>query len=83
MDILNSSSLSNIHKIFPELTTWQLEIIILYSSGLSQSEIAKLKKISKQAVSKALNESKKRYRLEKVESIRYVFIARRLSVIPF
>ncbi|MCT4709127.1 hypothetical protein MUA04_02790 [Enterobacteriaceae bacterium H11S18] len=81
MDILNSSVLGNCHKIFPELTKWQLEIIILFSSGLSQGEIAKLKQISKQAVSKALNEGKKIYHLDNVESIRYVFIARRLVFI--
>jgi len=82
MDIFKDGSLSNCHKLFPELTIWQLEIIVLYSSGLTQKEIANIKNISKQAVSKALNESKDRYHLENIESIRYVFIARRLSYIP-
>lgn len=82
MEILNDRILSDCHKLFPELTIWQLEITVLYSSGLTQSEIAKIKQISKQAVSKALNESKKRYRLDRVESIRCVFIARRLSFLP-
>lgn len=82
MDILRNGNLSNCHKLFPELTVWQLEIIILYSSGLTQKEISDIKNISKQAVSKALNESKDRYHLETIQSIRSVFIARRLSYIP-
>ena len=83
MNILNEGLLFNYQQLFPELTPWQLEIIVLYSSGFNQNEIARIKNISKQAVSKALNEGKKRYHLEKVESIRSVFIARRLSSIPF
>ncbi|TDN47445.1 MarR family transcriptional regulator [Scandinavium goeteborgense] len=83
MDVLINGSLNNCHKLFPELTIWQLEIMVLYSAGLTQKEIASIKKISKQAVSKALNDSKDRYHLENLESIRYVFIARRLSHIPF
>lgn len=83
MNILNEGLLFNYQQLFPELTPWQLEIIVLYSSGFNQNEIARIKNISKQAVSKALNEGKKRYHLEKVESIRSVFIARRLSNIPF
>ncbi|MFK3662117.1 MarR family transcriptional regulator [Scandinavium sp. NPDC088450] len=83
MNILNESLLVNYQQLFPELTPWQLEIVVLYSSGFNQNEIARIKNISKQAVSKALNEGKKRYHLEKVESIRSVFIARRLSNIPF
>lgn len=82
MDILRNGNLSNCHKLFPELTIWQLEIIILFSSGLTQKEIAYIKNISKQAVSKALNQSKDRYHLETIESIRYVYIARRLSYLP-
>lgn len=83
MNILSESLLINYQQLFPELTPWQLEIIVLYSSGFNQNEIARIKNISKQAVSKALNEGKERYHLEKVESIRSVFIARRLSIIPF
>ncbi|MGL4723272.1 MAG: hypothetical protein ACRCWW_02010 [Scandinavium sp.] len=82
MDILDIGTLSNCHKLFPELTIWQLEITVLFSSGLTQNEIARAKNISRQAVSKALNESKKRYQLENIESIRSVFIARRLSYVP-
>ncbi|QCT18898.1 MarR family transcriptional regulator [Jejubacter calystegiae] len=79
MDILNNNNLNRFHKLFPELTPWQLEIIILYSSGLTQKEISEIKKISRQAVSKALNSCKNIYHLGNLESIRCVFLARLFS----
>lgn len=77
MNVIDESYLRRAHRLFPEMTLWQFEIMVLYSSGFTQSEIARNKQISRQAVSKVLNECKDRYRLDKIENVRSVFLVRR------
>lgn len=76
MSIISEYHLQQIHKSFPEITILQFEVVVMYSAGFKQSEIAKLKKVSRQSICKTLNECKGKFNLENIEQIRCIFLTR-------
>lgn len=76
MVIIDPSYIGQLSKIFPEIKESRIEIFTLFVYGMTCKDIAKLKKISPQAVSKVLRELCCMYKVSSLDVLKSVYAIR-------
>lgn len=72
MAVFDPNQFEPFHKFFPELTVTQTENTLLFSVGISQSDIATLRQVSPVTIRKSLMEAQERLSLFSLSALRSV-----------
>ncbi|HCT7898576.1 TPA: conjugal transfer protein TraJ [Enterobacter cloacae] len=76
MVIIDPSYIAQLSKIFPEISEPKIEIFTLSVYGMTCKDIAKLKSVSPQAVSKILREICGMYGVSNLDALKSVYSIR-------
>ncbi|MFH8136392.1 helix-turn-helix transcriptional regulator [Pantoea osteomyelitidis] len=76
MVIIDPSYTVHLRKIFPEISESKIEIFTLFVYGMTCKDIAKLKGVSPQAVSKVLREICNMYGVTNLDMLKSVYAIR-------
>ena len=76
MSIISEKSMSDLAKLFPELTVKQLEVTVLFSYGMSIEDISALRNVSVTNTRKLLKASIKALHVFTSNALRCVFLTR-------
>lgn len=76
LPIIDFKGLVSLKKLFPELTTSQFEITILFCIGVSIKEISHYRSISYSCVDNTLNNVKEKYNIPNLNNLRLIFLLR-------
>lgn len=67
------------HKLFPELTKSQRDVVLLYSFGMEYQSIARSKNISNKTTINYLTEARERLQVDSLRDVRTITLIRLFS----
>lgn len=76
MAIIDPNCIVKLRKVFPEISESKIEVFTLFVYGMACKDIARLKNVSPQAISKVLREICSMYGVSKLDVLKSVYAIR-------